>query len=56
MATLVLEFKQIESDGEKKIASFIHSQKLKQLLMRLTLIMYLSSAIISNMRKLLGKG
>ena len=52
---LVFEFKKKKVMMKQNIALFIQPQKLKQLLMRLILMMCLNSKIISNIRKSLGK-
>ena len=45
VTTLVLEFKKIESDNEKDIAPFIRTQRLKQLLTRVILMMFLNKYV-----------
>ena len=46
MNTLVLEFKKIESNEERNIAPFICPQRFKQLLMRVTLMIYSNQSIV----------
>ena len=52
---LVLQFKKKKVMMKQNIALFTQPQRLKQLLMRLILMMCLNSTIISNIRKSLGK-
>ena len=46
MTTLVLESKKIEIDEKQNMTLFIHTQKQKQLLMKVTLMMYLNQSIL----------
>ena len=46
VTTLVLEFKKIESDDKIKYDTFIQNQKQNQLLMKVTLMMYLNQSIL----------
>ena len=48
MTTLVLEFKKIELDDKIKYAQFIQTQKQKQLLIKVTLMMYLNQSILQS--------
>ena len=46
MATIVLDFKNIENDDETAYDTFNYSQKLKQLLMKVILMIYLNESIL----------
>ena len=46
MTTLVLESKKIEIDEKQNMTLFIHTQKQKQSLMKVTLMMYLNQSIL----------
>ena len=46
MTTLVLEFKKIEVMIKQNITLFIQIQKQKQLLMKITLMMYMNQSIL----------
>ena len=46
VTTLVLESKKIEIDEKQNMTLFIHTQKQKQLLMKVTLMMYLNQSIL----------
>ena len=53
---LFLEFKKIESDDETKYSTFYSSSKIEKITMRVILMMFLNSTIISNKQKFIGKG
>ena len=55
VTTLVLEFKKIESDNEKDIAPFIRTQRLKQLLTRVILMMFLNKYDVFQNQKVMMK-
>ena len=46
VTALVLEFKKIENDNKTNLTLFIHIQNQKELLMKLTLMMYLNQSIL----------
>ena len=55
VATLIFEFQNIKMTVKQNIAHFILTQKQKQLLMKVILVMYLNQSIVQNIQKSLEK-